>query len=427
MSSLQKKVAAAVAAGSLLLQVATPLMASTTSLEITGNGRDSNNDINLNLENATTVVQSNEADIKNEVKVEANTGGNEAEDNIGGDVEIDTGDVDVSSTVKNTANSNVADVDGCCDMDAEVTIEGNAAKTDNNADLELGTAINVFQDNDSDVKNETKVYANTGDNEAEDNIGGSVKITTGDVDVSADYTNELNSNSAVVGGGGGLSLSARILGNGRESDNDIDLDLERAITLVQSNEADVENEVEVDANTGDNEAEDNIGGDVMIDTGDVKVAADFDTIANFNYADVDCDCLADIDAKIAWNLKDSDNTIEADLGSALTAFQGNCSEEGAQAGDLGDGYRGYNGDCEWENEVEVGANTGGNEAEDNGGELDADPSVETGDVDVTADFTNEGNSNVYGEGAPEGWGLSLPGGLYLQLRLDLGDLLGLLG
>ena len=95
------------------------------------------------------------------------------------------------------------------------------------------------------------------------------------------------------------------------------------------------NDVDADAKTGENEAEFNTGGDVMIDTGDAKVIAEVDNSVNFNYADVDCGCTWDVTAKIAGNGAEADthhkryhqdkgdNIIALNLNSGQAVGQGN--------------------------------------------------------------------------------------------------------
>ena len=76
MNDLKKKVASAIAAGTLLLNLATPAFATSLTLEISGNGSDSNNEVELEYEQEVTVNQTNLAEVQNTIKVEAETGGN---------------------------------------------------------------------------------------------------------------------------------------------------------------------------------------------------------------------------------------------------------------------------------------------------------------------------------------------------------------
>lgn len=420
---LKRKIAAVVTTGALLFSsFATPAFAATT-IEISGNGTYSDNDATVTTTNTTAVVQSNDANISNNVDVDADTGKNDANGNTGGDVSIETGDVDTKVTVSNTVNSNSANVDCCPTGDTEVLISGNGSHSDNTVNLDQTSETEVFQENNAKIHNDVDVDGNTGKNDANDNTGGDVSVKTGDVDVKVSVSNAGNVNSAQVGdGSSGGSVSAWITGNGTHSDNDITLDLSNATLLAQSNRAKIYNDVDVDANTGKNDANDNTGGDVMIDTGDVDVKVDVDNMVNFNVADVDCVCLlSDLLAKISGNGSDSDNTIKATLDESLEVFQDNC--------DNGQGYEDsgwWHRKCKIDNDVDVDADTGKNDAEDNTGPAGDDPvEVTTGNADVDVNLDNAGNVNVYGDSGD----LELPDFDFdfdLDISLDLSDLLGAL-
>ena len=414
MNELKKKVFSSLAAGAMLLNLATPAFAGIT-LEVSGNGSDSDSEVKFEQENEVKVEQSNYAEVLNDVQVYSNTGDNEAEDNTGGPVEIETGDAETNVTVSNTLNSNFAQVDSCCTGDVEAKITGNGTDSDNDIDLELENEVKVNQYNDALVLNYVEAKSETGDNEAEDNTGGDVSIKTGDAKTTVAVSTTANSNSAWVTGDGegdGGSLSAIISGNGSDSDNEIELELENETELDQSNYADILNDVYVKSETGENEAEDNTGGEVEIETGDAGADVTVDNMVNFNWADIDgCGCLEDILAKISGNGTDSDNEIKAELESEKEVKQYNDFDCKGEIKDA----------CA---EVEVKLDTGDNEAEDNtlGGD---DPAIETGDADADVEVSNSGNSNVFGS-APE-WEWEMPWGDFnFNFSFDLEDLLALL-
>jgi len=393
MTNLQKKIATITATAALLVNTALPVLAGTT-IEISGNGTYSDNDATVSLGQSTTVVQSNFSDVYNRVDADADTGDNDANDNTGGEVSVETGDASVDVRVSNALNSNTAEVDCCPSGDVDVLISGNGSNSDNTVGLKMGSSTELYQENVADVTNKVYADADTGGNDAEDNTGGSVSVETGNASVKVDLATTANSNSAKVGGEGeGGSLSAWITGNGTYSDNDIDLELGSLVLLAQSNFADVYNKVDADADTGDNDADDNTGGDVSVETGDAEVDVEVDNLVNFNWADLECGCLLDdLWVKIGGNGSDSDNTIGAELGQETLAFQGNCAEDGPEG--LTDNHKE---DCELENKLELDADSGKNDAEDNTGEPDGDPGIVTGDADASADIENSGNVNVLGD------------------------------
>jgi len=391
MNKIQKLVASSVAVAGLLLNTALPVFAD-VAIEISGNGADSDNDAGVTLTQSTTVTQTNTANISNAVFANADTGGNGAEKNTGGDVTVKTGDASVEVGVKNSANSNMAEVSCCASGDMDVLISGNGVDTDNTVGLGVASQTNVTQVNTANIGNLVTADAKTGKNEAEKNTGGEVTIKTGDASVKVGIENQANSNTAKVGGGGGgLSLSARILGNGADSDNDIALKYSRSVSLAQVNTANIANMVFADADTGKNDAEKNTGGDVTIETGDADVEVGIDNMVNFNWADVNCGCLFALSAKIAGNGSDSKNTIGATLYDNLAVGQiNNWYSDGPCALDK-DGCG--------DDLVEAEAKTGGNDAEKNTGDPQGDPSVETGDAAILVGIENTGNANVFSQGS----------------------------
>lgn len=379
---INKRIATAIATGALLLNsFATPAFAATT-LEVTGNGSKSDSEITLDLNKSNTVVQNNKANVSNNVDVKANTGKNDAKDNTGGDVNISTGDSDVAVAVKNMLNKNAASVNCCTGGDTEVKIGNNGSKSDNKVDLDMDNSNEIFQDNDAKVNNNVDVKGTTGKNNAKDNTNGDVSIETGDSDVSVGVLTFANTNFASIGGddeeGGALSLW--ILGNGKKSDNNIDADLDNSSTVKQDNNAHVYNDVDVEAATGKNKADDNTGGEVSIETGDADVETLVANVGNFNWADLSCDCLFDdVTAKIANNGSKSDNKIDVDSEGSNELFQ--------------DNYAHLDNDID-----EVEAATGDNKASDNTADNGDDPSIETGDAGVGAQVMNQFNANEAGIG-----------------------------
>jgi hypothetical protein len=380
--TFRRRLATAIATGALVLNsFATSAFAAT--VEISGNGSDSDNDAYIDLKKTNSIAQYNDAYIDNNVDVKASTGGNDANDNTGGDVNVDTGDSDVAVSVANLLNKNSAAIACCESGDTSVKIAGNGHKSDNKVDLDLDSENEIYQENDADVDNDVDVDAETGDNEANDNTGGDVEVDTGNSKVGVSLLTLANMNLAQIGGGDdeeGGSLSLWILDNGSDSDNEIDANIDSENSVAQYNDADVDNDVDVDADTGDNDANDNTGGEVSIDTGNAEVEVEVANALNFNWADLSCGCLFDdLTAKISGNGSDSDNKIDLDVEEndekEATVYQDNKADVDNDLKDLE-------------------AETGNNDAEDNTGESEGgDPSIDTGDAGVEASVVNEANQN----------------------------------
>jgi hypothetical protein len=389
MTNFKKQLVSATAAGAMLLNVAMPAFAG-TEIVISGNGAGSDNWTTVNQVSTTTVTQQNQANVTNNVNADAKTGGNDANFNTGGQVNVDTGDAKTDVSVSNVLNSNSASVDCCASGDTEVEISGNGAKSDNGVVLLQTTNTGVAQSNNAYVNNNVDADAKTGGNNAGYNTGGDVTVKTGNAESKVDVSTTANVNSAVVGGGLGHSnpsASFIISGNGAYSDNYITAALVNTTEVLQGNEANITNNVDADAKTGGNDANFNTGGDVSIMTGNAKTDVDVDNAVNFNFADVECGCTWDVLAKIAgngaegqnhhWWWDSADNIIDLTLVSAQAVGQGN----GATLN----------------NNVDEDAKTGYNEASKNTGEVDGDPSVVTGNATSESDVENSGNVNVVGD------------------------------
>lgn len=79
------------------------------TLEISGNGSNSNNSVQLNQTNSTKINQSNSADVNNSVNIDSNTGGNSINGGVGNG-SIKTGDITNNVNINNQLNKNIADV-----------------------------------------------------------------------------------------------------------------------------------------------------------------------------------------------------------------------------------------------------------------------------------------------------------------------------
>ncbi|TSC88182.1 MAG: Uncharacterized protein G01um101416_205 [Microgenomates group bacterium Gr01-1014_16] len=420
MTTFRKQIVAAVSASVMFLSMAAPVFAETT-IVISGNGANSDSKSDVQFTGDTTVTQTNQASISNNIDADADTGKNDANQNTGGSVLVKTGDATTGVSVENVVNSNQASVDCCTAGDTDIEISGNGADTKNDVKLKNDADVSLYQTNEADIYNRVDADADTGKNDANQNTGGDVEVRTGDASTWVGVSNTANANWAQIGDGGQGSLSARILGNGFNSDNKIDLDLDNDTTLVQTNLADITNYIYADADTGKNDANQNTGGSVLVDTGDAETGVEVDNLVNFNWADVDCGgCVLDLLAKVAGNGADTKNEIKLKLDNDLEVYQTNvCGDEGRPWFELWD-YQGYEEDCS--TRVDADADTGSNDANQNTGDPEGDPSVLTGDSASFVEVSNSGNVNSYGVGGGEWPDFDFE----FNLSLNLNDLLSLL-
>lgn len=413
MTNFKKQVFSVLAAGSLLVSVASPALAD-TNVTISGNGAGSTNFNTVSQTNTNTVTQNNDAHVTNNVTSNASTGGNDAGFNTGGNVSVETGNATTVANVTNALNSNAAQIAGCnCAGDTNVAVTGNGAQSKNTVTLGSTNVNTVSQDNNASVTNNVDNNAKTGYNDANGNTGGNVSVSTGNATASTTVKTVANANSASIGGGAGAgnsSASFVITGNGAGSNNWINAGLTNVNSIDQNNSAHILNDVDSDAKTGGNDAGFNTGGNVEITTGNAGAGATVDNMVNFNSANLDCGCVTDVLAKIAGNgagvgENGSQNTIALGLTNVNSIGQDN-------------------GNCLF-NEVDANAKTGYNDANSNTGSvLGNDPSITTGNATDVTNVSNSGNVNTVG-GTP--FVLPLPGNTSMSFSFSLQALMAFFG
>ena len=309
-------------------------------LQNTGNGTDSNNDIAVAIDNSSTTNINNNADVVNNLNLDANSGDNEASYNTGGDSNITTGDANVAANLINFVNSTIVGgvafivnifgdlvgdiifpdaLPGIGGTTLSAANTGNGADSTNNIDINSDNTQNTTLNNLATIDNVISIDGTTGGNETKYNTGGNSSIETGDVFVNAEVINVINTNllsasneplwlilvnnmgtwtgniiGALTGtnysAGGGLVFTldengevvATNSGNGADSTNNISIDENNSTNTTVNNTANVTNNINIDANTGNNEANYNTGGNSTIKTGDVNVAASIFNFVNTN-------------------------------------------------------------------------------------------------------------------------------------------------
>jgi hypothetical protein len=398
--TFNKRIITAIATGAVLLNAMAPLALAADDVTVTGNGAFSNSTVNLSTNNTTNVSQTNLANVTNNITSNATTGGNSSSFNTGGNTKILTGNATTNVDVTNKLNLNKADLSGCgtCGTDpVNVTISGNGAGSPNanvSTNIPLGdpssntvnvtrnSNVNLTQDNVAQVSNAIKADSKTGGNDSSLNTGGSSVIWSGDASSNVNVDNEANANIAKIGGGGQTDpsdSSVVITGNGAFSNNKANLNASSAITLVQDNIAQIANEVDADAKTGKNDASFNTGGLTGIVTGNATTNVDVANLANFNSADVSCDCvLNDLNTKIGGNGAESQNEVSSRTNDRLANLQDNGTLLG--------------------NDVQGQGKTGLNDLGFSTADPGNDPILSTGDSVSNTNVTNAGNANILDKG-----------------------------
>lgn len=266
----------------------------------------------------------------------ADSGGNAANGNTGGSSTISSGDANVSGSVLSFLNNNIAGkvvlgvVNIFGNLIGDIILPENpstpnsasAENTGNGSDSTNTTAINsnttdqTFQNNVSNIQNDLVLGANTGSNSTGSNTGGGNTVSSGQANATSQTLNVANTNvddgniwlvlvnksgqwvgqilgapegSNFAGSAGtqfSVSPSGEITavnsGNGAGSQNTAVIDQAVNDSTTQSNSARLVNTVNLSANTGNNSASGNTGGDSAISTGDANVIANLVNFVNNN-------------------------------------------------------------------------------------------------------------------------------------------------
>ncbi|KKR10717.1 MAG: Filamentous hemagglutinin family outer membrane protein [Candidatus Woesebacteria bacterium GW2011_GWA1_39_21] len=173
-----------------------------------------------------------------------------------------------------------------------------------------------------------------------------------------------------------LAITLEISGNNSDSDNTMYVNVDSSTYVSQSNNANIDNNIDASASTGGNEVEETSGGEVSVETGDATTDVTVVNSVNSNQASVSgCGtCATDVDILIKDNNTDTDNKIDLDInqnqGSGVALFQNNYANV--------------------DNDVDAYSSTGKNEIEETTG---GDVSIDTGDATTTVTLSTWANAN----------------------------------
>jgi hypothetical protein len=301
---------------------------SQASNDETGAFSDNNAETEINNKNETEI--DNEADIENDVQAQANSGENDADMNTGDGI-IDSGDADLASNIIAAANNVISgsssfalpiinilsDLVGDLILDSDqyfgdssdLNLEQIVSNfltgygSSNNATASLNNENITEINNDGNLNNGLNLAANSGDNSASMNTGDGV-INTGDANIASNVVNFLNNtifasnwwmgivnifgdwngnliapSMSGVGETGIVNQSAGNVGTGAYSDNYAAGIFDNNSQTNIDNNAGIIDNVNIDTNTGANEAIGNTGNG-LISTGDSHIKDNQLTIAN---------------------------------------------------------------------------------------------------------------------------------------------------
>jgi uncharacterized repeat protein (TIGR01451 family) len=354
----------------------------------------------------TEVSNTNDAEVGNDVDMEGSTGDNTASSN-GGDSVILTGNANLVVALTNTVNTNIINSDfSNFIFNLFQFFDGNIELSDllnnsisNNNSLSTIDCLDVDNDNTGTINNDVVIEGSTGDNTAQSQ-NGDATINTGNVNVAANIFNLLNTN---VIGSNWTNLIINVFDDwigdlvlpgqntvGEYLDQSTACIGECGLSVSNTNQGEINNDIGINADTGDNTAS---GEDATIDTGNANVQTNVVNMVNTNSIGGKSLLLA-INVFGEW--KGNIFSLPVGLGVASTL-------SGIQIYNLdSDNFNNPVGNTSLNvindntgfinNSVMVNVSTGGNSATAENGQA----SITTGNANVFANLINILNSNLIG-------------------------------
>lgn len=155
----------------------------------------------------------------------------------------------------------------------EIVVSDNGAQSENTVSVSNSNTTSSQSSNEMNVTNNVDTNAETGGNSTSHNTGDQQAIVTGDAKNSTVVTNSGNVSTVNAGCCESTSSSTTVTGNGAGSENTVTRSNTSSTNVSVYNNAKIVNNISIKANTGNNSANYNTGGDTIIKTGDVKAVS----------------------------------------------------------------------------------------------------------------------------------------------------------
>lgn len=235
---------------------------------------------------ALEIINYNGFEIDNELFLFGDSGLNDVVE-VNGDVDFESGELDLSSDIANDGNVNFTEVDGSGDLEAFAANRMTQSDSYNYADSFIGWALLVDNYNWAEVDNIAAVLGFSSENLVLE-VNGDLDFVTGDVTLKDDADTTANFNTTEVSNGPGDNTAeaeneetqsgsvneayAVIDRNGVENGDD---------AVFNVNELDLDNELVEFGDTGWNEILE-VNGDIDFETGEVDESSDVTSDGNYN-------------------------------------------------------------------------------------------------------------------------------------------------
>jgi len=338
-----------------------------------------------------------------------------------GDIDIKTGDAANATQVLNSGNNNAAGANtapGAGGTGATLANTANGNNSNNNGSAVVNNSNGTNQNNSATVNTNLNSSTITGDNSASDNVG-DASINTGDANTTGTVLTMVNTNAQGVMvsefnilddqiGDVVLDFAANCIlgctgptavintGNGSNSNNSGSVNTTNTTTTNQENDAQIGNDLVLSADTGNNTASANTGGDSNITTGHANVAANVLTFANNNIVGNVIYGIVNIFGDLIGDIIFPEDQIKNCCGGSVGATNiGNGSNStnssNVEVIDSEGTFQTNNADIT--NNLIFDAETGNNSSSRNTG---GDSSVSSGDTNIDVNLLNIANTNLAG-------------------------------
>jgi len=300
-------------------------------------GANSDNKAIVSVGSETAINNLNDGSVANNIDLDASTGNNQSSYNTGNG-NVKTGDANVSLNLLNMLNNifiardfglvgvlNIfgnfvgnlvipqsmvsQDTNNGKALDVTVSNENTGAGSDNQASLTVDNSTDIDNDNQSDIGNDVNLVGTTGNNSSSYNTGNG-EVASGDVDARLNVANTANQNIigdtvfyaiinvlgewtglnalrslfntvVVPNPAGGETILVTNANTGAGSTNEADVSLVNETAIDNGNYSQIDNNVDVNANTGGNTVSYNTGNG-SVSSGNVNILANIFNLSNIN-------------------------------------------------------------------------------------------------------------------------------------------------
>lgn len=157
-------------------------------------GTNATADATANQTNTTTIRQTNTSSIATNLDFDLTTGNNQANNTVGGDVHLKTGNGSATAELNNQANTNGGLLTTTSSSIGSATASNTniGAGATATADTNQTQTTTLTRDNRSVIDTDLTGSVDTGGNTANGTIGGNVTLETGDAEIDIKITNQAN-------------------------------------------------------------------------------------------------------------------------------------------------------------------------------------------------------------------------------------------